>query len=463
MRLSPWWPDWLRTRTTLAVMALAIALRLVGTVFNNEANDPHIHVSQIMAYEHRVPADTESWEAFQPKLYHGAVAAALMVLPPVPYNVQIRVAQLLSCIAGIVTLLLLRSLLERLPLRQPLRELSFALVALNPKMVAISMQATNDAFVTVFGTLALVAGWHYFRERSWRWFGWMCAGLLLVSISKGNGLVLPLAVVCTYAAALLQPEARRAALWRHLGVGLVAFALFVPYTGSYLTRYLDTGQIFYSSQPPSPPPAWNTPTLVKRPGVTSIVDSYFTFRLVDLLRHPQTTNEVETFPAHRTSLWSFAYASGHTQHYDQFPPTWESSTPLVLGLLRAIYLLALVPTAVLLYGMLAAACRSVASLLRLSREREPPGETLFSVAAWGMVAFLMLYTFQYRDFGTMKAIFCYPVIAALMWAYVRSQAALDTRLPLLGRAACGLAWLLCAAYVLDTAILLKDLVAAQLG
>jgi hypothetical protein len=64
-------------RPTLAsaVLALAIVLRIAGAALNYEANDDHMAVVRIIAHEHRLPADDEEWEAFQPKLYHATVAA----------------------------------------------------------------------------------------------------------------------------------------------------------------------------------------------------------------------------------------------------------------------------------------------------------------------------------------------------------------------------------------------------
>ena len=58
-----------------AVCALGIVLRVALSLVNLEANDDHVEVIRIMAFENRMPDFEEAWEAYQPKLYHVVVAA----------------------------------------------------------------------------------------------------------------------------------------------------------------------------------------------------------------------------------------------------------------------------------------------------------------------------------------------------------------------------------------------------
>jgi hypothetical protein len=457
---------WAQRPVIFFILVLAISLRLIGVVANNEANDPHLEVSEVMAYQHRIPAATEVWEGFQPKLYHGTVAAILMVLPrSLPGVVQIRVAQAVSAAAGIYTLFLLLDFLGTLPISARTQQLAFALVALNPKMIATSIQATNDAFVILFGTLAITAGFRYFKAYKRRDFALMTAGVLLAAISKGSGLPLVLAVLTTFLAAFLKPNVTRQRIVGYAAGFVLAFIAFVPVTGEYWARYQQTGNPFWSSQPPSPPPRFLEETFVKpkRPGITSVVDGYFTFRLFDLLKEPLTTNDLDVYPPHRTSLWSFAYGSAHSNHYDNYPPTWALSNPGVLWLLRAIWIVALVPTALLVVGTVRAVLQSVVDLFARVSAPDWSSRVLLAVATSGYIAFLILYTYQYRDFGTMKPIFIFPVIATFMAYYAmeleRTQARGKT---LLSRIAVGSSGLLCVLYVADSTVLLLHLIAQRL-
>jgi hypothetical protein len=457
---------WAQQPMIFAILVLAISLRLIGVVANNESNDPHLEVSQIMAYQHRMPAAAEVWEGFQPKLYHGTVAAILMVLPrSLPGVLQIRVAQAVSGAAGIYTLFLLLNFLRALPVSERTQQLAFALVALNPKMIATSIQATNDAFVILFGTLAITAGFRFFKAYNRRDFVLMTAGVLLASISKGSGLPLVLAVLGTLVAALLKPTVTRRRIFGYAALLVLAFIAFVPVSGEYWARYQQTGDAFWSSQPPSPPPRFLEETFVKpkRPGITSIVDGYFTFRLIDLLKEPLTTNDLDVYPPHRTSLWSFMYGSAHSNHYDNYPPTWALSSPGVLWLLRVIWIVALVPTALLVIGTFRGVVRAVADLFASDTPADWSARVLLAVATSGYVAFLMLYTYQYRDFGTMKPIFIYPVIACFMAYFATELERIQARgRTLLSSIAIGSSGLLCVLYVADSTVLLLHLIAQRL-
>src|SRR6266849_3488093 len=112
-----------------------------------------------MAYEHRLPEfrpmaarDHPIKEAYSPKLYHATVAAVWQVLaiPAENHILQIRIAQLVSCAAGVLTLLVALQLLATLRLAERARFFSFSLMALNPVLIGINAQATNDSFVYLF-------------------------------------------------------------------------------------------------------------------------------------------------------------------------------------------------------------------------------------------------------------------------------------------------------------------------
>jgi hypothetical protein len=452
-------PATLRPNALFVLFLLAVALRVVGATFNLEANDPHIEVSQIMAFEHRVPADGETWEAFQPKLYHAAVAAVIAVLPPGAGQWHMLAAQWVSCLAGVATLWLVLSLLNELPLSQQSRTLTFALVAFNPKMIAISIQATNDAFVVLFGTLALVGGWRYLRAARWRDWLMTTAGVLLVCVSKANGIPVALAVAVLWLFALLPAGAPRGRILAGGMLALAAFAAFVPIAGGFWERFRATGSAVYIPMDPAFPLHFSDPTLSRRPGIISVVDSYLTFRLPDLLTHPVVSNAADDYAANRTSLWSFAYASALTHHYDNYPPSWQADTPTVRMLLRGIYLAGLLPVLVLVMGYVASMRNSLAGLFRW-RLGPPWGpDALLAAAGSASLAFLVAYTWQYRDFGCMKPIFCYPAIAAIAVYFARAYEGLG---PLLRPVVTLSCLVLLAAQLAETVLLLERLVLLRL-
>src|SRR5690349_6087654 len=137
------WPS----ATMRAALALGIVLRIVLALVNRDANDPHLPVVRILAYEHRIPAKTEAWEAFQPKLWHATVAGIWNALSVRSVDAQIVTAQLVSCTAGILTLVVLWWFLRDRRESPAAKTIAFALVALSPGLVGINAQATNDSFV----------------------------------------------------------------------------------------------------------------------------------------------------------------------------------------------------------------------------------------------------------------------------------------------------------------------------
>src|SRR5262249_30651502 len=90
----------------IVALVVGVALRIVLAIVNLEANDPHLPVIRAIAFEHRFPTRKEGGEGFQPKLYHTTVAILWLLLPTRAPSALTRSAQLVSCAAGVLTLLI---------------------------------------------------------------------------------------------------------------------------------------------------------------------------------------------------------------------------------------------------------------------------------------------------------------------------------------------------------------------
>jgi hypothetical protein len=446
-----------------AILCVAVLMRLCGMVLNTEANDDHMSVIKVIAYEHRIPADNELWQSYQPKLYHGTVAALFTLLPKLSDSWLVRIAQSVSCTAGILTLLILYSAIRRLPVAPRIQHLTFALTALNPKMIATSIQVTNDAFVILFATIAFAAGYRFFRSPDRRSFLLMTVGAMLAGVSKGNGLAVTVALGAAFVTAWLWSAGSRLRIAGYAAGFIVAVGLFVAVAGQYWSRYQTTGSPFTINEAYMPPPNFFEETFVRRPGVTSVVNSFLTFRLVSMLQEPQITNDVAIYPAHRTSFWSTIYGSMHTIHFDYFPPSWQTHNAFVRWLLRSIYLLALLPTGILIYGTWRVAAQQVRNLLASGSHRMEPAGLLIALGAVGYLAFITLFAYHERDFGSMKPIYAFPGVLPFMICC----AAGFERLRSIGsgqlsRLAVLSASVLCIAYLTDELALMIQLTALRL-
>jgi hypothetical protein len=418
-------------KATLLVFVCGALLRVVLALVNQQANDNHLEVIIAIADENRFPAKEEMWEAFQPKLYHVTVAALWKILSLQALPIRVRTAQLISCAAGILTLVLVwRFLRRQVTLSGKAGFLAFALVALNPGLTGINAQATNDSFVILFGTLSLYSGCRFFeRWRAWD-FSWMTVSAILAALSKGNGLVVFIAISAVFALTFLWSWHGYWVPCRHVllygVVFLVSFLAVVPTLGPYGEHYRRHGSPFTMPILPAPFPKVFERTLVYKPGVTSIVDSFLTFRLVDMLKNPLSTTDAERYPQHRTSLWSQLYGRAHFVHFDDWPPSWRVSTlqrewarSLVRNLGRLIFLCALFPTVLLMVAW----CRQVTcytrNLSRLGKPQGRLGDWLLNLAGFGYFAFILVYALRYRDYAVMKAIFIFPGLLAFLTLLAR--------------------------------------------
>src|SRR5437867_9589054 len=192
---------------------------------------------------------------------------------------RIQIAQLVACVAGIATLFIVRNALISRGISPPIRLLAFALVALNPALIGLNAQATNDSFVIFFSTLALDRAYEFFRSGAARDFVLMSASVVLAALSKGNALVVFLAITVTLCHAVIRLQAiPRLSQRRFMALGAAFVAIFVVFTatlGSYRANWEDTGNPFSINGDPAPMPHFFKRTYVYRPGTTSIADTYF--------------------------------------------------------------------------------------------------------------------------------------------------------------------------------------------
>lgn len=444
------------------VLVTGILLRLTLAVVNTQANDDHISVIKVLAGKARVPPGGHLFEEFQPKLYHATVALAWRLSPWQSGRGLIVIAQMVSCAAGILTLFVVRRFLHG-RMTDMAALLSFSLVALNPRLIGLSAQAANDSFVILFGTLAIAHGFTFFSTGGLRAFVVMSASATLAALSKGDGLPLFGAIVVVLVAFLARgsPVLPKRGLALLSAVFIVGFAVTVTIFGPYRANYAYAGNPFATSAPPDPIPNLLEPTYLHRPGTTSVVATYLTFRLVDMLRHPIENDDPKLYPVHRTSLWSQLYGRANFIQFEQHPPTWRNRGPAVLALGRLILVLALLPAALLVAGtargsMVLVEC--VRSPRPMSAERR--GQMLLAVSALAYCAFIVGYTLRYRDFSSMKPDFLFPALLAFIFFFGQAAQRLEdwsARMARLRLCAYAMFAALSVLYVADSAVLILQL------
>jgi hypothetical protein len=203
------------------------------------------------------------------------------------------------------------------------------------------------------------------------------------------------------------------------GVVTLVLSVLNP-LNQYISNYREYGAPILLNIDKPPFPHFFEQTSAYRPGILSLQDGIFTFKFIDLLRHPRIENG-DIYPANRTSLWTQLYGRANSVHFDNWPPTWSSTGEHGFALSRAIYILALLPTVLLLIG----AAMEIFLFLKGLIKRDPQlaGATHFGLTALtftGFMFFIILYALEYRDFSVMKAIFLYPAMLTFPLLFFRA-------------------------------------------
>lgn len=422
----------------ILTFGISAALRLGLSLVNREANDPHMEVVTYILQHNSLPTRDDCWECFQPKLYHLLVTGLIKAGNITSPNGQILAANLFSFTAGLLTLAVIWRFLAQLTGTKPLlRWLAFSFTALNPKLIGISSQATNDALLILFSTLALYQTAQFLKDLKNYRFALLTGFAILAASTKTNGWVTFIVILLALLIRAMHDRPNRL----QIETGLLVYTLLVPLfvtinpLNQYLTNYREYGTPLVVNINRAAPPRLFTPTDTNKPGLLSIQDGFFTFKLGSLLATPYINPDPHNPLPHRTSFWTQLYGRAHSTNFDNWPASWRSDDPRGFPLRRAIYLLALIPTALLLAGTLFAA--------RNAENR------LFALAFLGYLGFTALYAFTYREYPVMKAIFIYPALPAFPILFISAAQKLPqwTQKPL--AALSGLLFILYCADVLS--------------
>jgi hypothetical protein len=419
-----------RWRRALAIpLTAGIALRIALALVNTQANDDHLAVVRFIVDKGRLPGIHDLWQGYQPKLYHLTVAALWKILPVSSSAVQIRAAQIVSCAAGIGTLLVVLQFLRERTMSDRTRWITVAFVALNPALLGINAQATNDSFVILFVSIALWQGVRFFDRGDRGAFWGMTCATALAGISKAQGIVACGVICATFLGVIVlrhvsAPIVRRSAIGLAL-VFVTTFLAVAALLGPYRQTAQTTGSPLTVNIAPNPPPPFVNQSYARpsctssrtcyRLGTSSIVSTYLTFRLDSLLAHPYTKQGFPYF-ANRTSLWSRLYGSASSVHFDQWPPSWADQRSWVLDLIRVALVLSLLPLTLLIVGMV----RGALTLSRVLRRRSVEtrwGDILLYGTALTFVVAIAVYVYRYRDFANMKAIYVMPGLLAFAFLF----------------------------------------------
>jgi hypothetical protein len=422
----------------LVVFLISLLLRLGLTLVNRTANDSHMEVVTIILKANKLPTMQDCGECLQPKLYHYATALIIEALGLAHADVSTLwlVGQLINFAAGLITLALVWIFLINIPFKNNLLKLlAFALTALNPVLIGINSQATNDTFVILFSTLALYFTYIFCQKQKIGTFILITLFTLLGIVSKENAWVTAIAILIIL---LLLTYTRKVPFKKAL-LFSAAFAVVVPVLtlinplSQYIVNYQKYGTPipFNVPRPPLPylaaytpgcePQRLNPKNVYCRPGILSVKSGFFTFDYPALLEHPRNEGLSEGYPAFQTSFWTFMYAGAHSIHFLNFPDTWTTTGDEGFTIARGIFILALLPTILILVGLAIEVYLFLKGVFRHDPAlMQATSYGLFACTFIGYLLFVEIYTFIYRDFSFMKAIFAFPALITFPYLFLRA-------------------------------------------
>ena len=417
----------------LVVFLVSLILRLGLTLVNRQANDSHMAVVYLILKTNSLPIWRECGECIQPKLYHYTAALTIegLGLAHADVGTLWLVAQLDNFVAGMIIVIIAWIFIRKLPFKNDLLKLlAFALAALNPALIGINAQATNDTFAILFSTLALYLTYIFCKKQKIGIFLLVLLFTELGIVSKPNAWVTAIAILLVLLARAITSKIQAKKTWLYSAAFLITIPILTVLNplSQYIVNYQKYGMPIPIDvrRAPLPNLTGYTPGCEPfnrycRPGILSVKSGFFTFQFVSLLEHPRNEGVSKDFPAFQTSFWTFMYAGAHSIHFLNFPDSWRTSGTEGFTIARAIFILALLPTALILVGLAIEVYYFLKGIFRKDPTMtQLTSHGLFALTFIGYLLFVALYTYLYRDFSYMKAIFAFPALLTFPYLFLRA-------------------------------------------
>ncbi|MCG3167276.1 MAG: hypothetical protein POELPBGB_03063 [Bacteroidia bacterium] len=408
---------------TIILIAFVVCLvpRIILTSINKTANDDHIAPILLWNEKGIFPETKDCWECFQPPFYYGVVKSVAEVTGATTEDELRVLSQWMNFTFGVSCLLLVFFFQFQSSLSFKWN-LSLALFwGLNPKLIAISIQATNDIPVIVFGMLFTILLLKCVENKSKILFVLLLLTVLFASILKGNGLVL-FFVFHFVLMFLLITKQISFSLFSVKTVLLLALIPLIAFWGGYYGKHKKYGNPFLTNLPVAPAPNFFTPDSAAgfRKGVTTVWDSFFSFKIKSLIEQPYNVNDLsDNYPAHRTSFFTQLYGQFSNTSFERAPPSWSVKDETAMNFMRANYLLQLPLALLFLLGIFAVTKQVV-------KERSPQ-DFIHLAIFFIYLAFVARYAYNIRDFANMKLIFLFPALLSMVYLFKEGVAQIKNR------------------------------------
>ncbi len=407
----------------LSIFILSLSLRFILSLLNYEANDPHVEVVEWIINHNALPDKDNCWECFQPKLYYIINAGIIQMLGIDNRMDSILCMQMFNFVLSFFILFYLWKFIARQPFSEKIKIAAFAFLAFNPCLTGINIQATNDTPEILAGILTIYFADRFFSEKKFRLGILLCVFVIIACLIKGSGLILIASLAIIFSIKLLASHFEERKLYiKILTILVISFIAIIPVGAGYIHNYIKYGTPFVLVLRKDPPPPFFNHTYAGRPGITSVVDGYFTFRYFDMIREPFIVSTIDNYQLHRTSLWSQLYGRTMFMHFDQHPDSWKSMDPNLLNAGRWLIVLGIVPLILFIAGML----KTIRDFFK--EKITAQYDWIHLVFAAGFLLFMIKYSYSYRDFSIMKSIFIFPALPSFIKFFMQGFIMLKSKL-----------------------------------
>jgi hypothetical protein len=410
LRLKP------SSRWVYLVLLVCLVPRIILFNLNKESNDDHVEPVLLWQQTGEYPENYDCWECFQPPLFYGMVKVTADVFNVSDRDGVFTIIQLFNAFFSTLLLGLILGLIDGFKLKPLTKYMLMLFWGLNPELISISTLATNDIPLLLLSFLIIGLMMSYWRAQIlWKELGLLLL-VILAAIIKGNGLVFGIALGAFY---ILVEWNQRRFKWKNWGrfsVYGVVLIISIGGLGNYYHKKQQYGDPFLTNIFPVETPNWLVPdTIYKgRRGVTSVAETFTTFRILNLLETPYNKNGFEDYPKHRTSFVTQLYGQYSNFLFEQHPNSWQSKDENMLMGARINYIIHLPFFLFMLWQIFM-------SLKRVLHYRGRHPQTILLLMFILFLAFLLRYSYFYRDFGNMKLIFLFPALYSLVYFFAKGM------------------------------------------
>ncbi|MBU0763014.1 MAG: glycosyltransferase family 39 protein [Candidatus Altiarchaeota archaeon] len=341
-------------------------------------NDPHfVPIQRILTNK---PLDSLSCAQCirQPHLYYYVSANLIRALSVHHVYSQLNIARSLNVISGILILFLIFSVIKNSSYSNRVKIIGFGLIALNPTLVTINSQISNDSFTILFSTLTLLFFIKLLRKTNYINFFLMLLFTVLALATKSTALIIFIGISLSLIVKSLANFRRKKQMMTFLGfsllyviIVLLIMYLFIPYYSLRFNPLYDF--IFFIEHSVNEilgVKIWDIPlndqkiferkvftnalgrNYSYRPGYTSFKESILSFNYLTLVESPNIHYFKDGRYVNRNSFWIILFGETHSVHFSGIPLAWRSQNRRSDDIERVIFVLAVIPTAAFVLSIL---------------------------------------------------------------------------------------------------------------